>query len=488
MESSGDLKTDTNSNGAQASALDAAPHSVIAGGIEGQKDVGISSEDGVGFSKERRGEKRASSGSVEERRDNGKNEFEVENLEGKSEHGMKKDEIKRQKSRESDTHERKKDKRKEEKKKDVKDKEREKDMRSKRSHTAPEQKSSLPKTRFSLRGNSSKEARSAEASAYEEPKVVRREKKSSKKKTDNGSSQPSSSRAFVPENRRSFMNRELPKRPSEERDEPPPQARDSYADDAEEDDYETVTTTRSPPRSPVRLDVLPQDDNISDTYDTVNDMTAKKAGPDPSADDAADMYETVETKKLKPQNSVIVNHTPSSNNPQFYESVLSEYEDPSVNRQRSFSERTSASSTPSIDAARKTMSLGRDAPSLPPRDLEFHEGAAQNDALTVFDDIEPYTVTFKKGDLIVQETSISAYPRPSKHGEREGEEDGEERVEQSELSPEEKECLYTKVDKEKQKKDRMETEMGKTNEGAEIVGEVKTNGEAGATASVSAGS
>ena len=479
MESSGDLKTDTNSNSAQASALDADPHSVIAGGIEGQVDVGISSEDGVGFSKEKRGEKRASSGSVEERRDNGKNEVEVENLVDKSEHGMKKDEIKRQKSRENDTHEGKKDKRKQEKKKDVKDKE----MRSKRSHTAPEQKSSLPKTRFSLRGNSSKEARSAEASAYEEPKIVKREKKSSKKKTDNGSSQPS----FVPENRRSFMNRELPKRPSEELAEPPPQARDSYADDADANDYETVNATRSPPRSPVKLDVLAQDDNISDTYDTVNNTTAKKAGPDPSADDAANMYETVETKKLKPQSSVIVNHTPVSSNPQFYESVPSEYEDPSANRQRSFSERTSASSTPSIDAARKTMSLGRDAPSLPPRDLEFHGGAAQNDALMVLDDIEPYTITFKKGDLIIQETSISAYSRPSKHGEPEGDEDDEERVEQSVLSPEEKECLYTKVDKEKQKKDRMEAEMGKTNEGAEIVGELKTNGEAGATASVSAG-
>ena len=469
MEDSSDLKTDTNSNSANTSGPDADPYSIIDEQIEVQKNVGESSEDGVGCSKVKRG------GSVEEGRDNGKNEVKGGEIETRSKHRVKNDDIKRQKSQESEVNEGKKDKRKHEKKKD-KDQE--------RSRFGPEQKSSISKMRFSLKGSNSQAA-----STYDEPKVVKRTKKDSKKKADNGSPQPNP-RAFIAENRRSFMNRELPKRPSEERDDPP--AHNSYTDDTEDDNYETVVTKLAPPRSPVRLTVPTQDadDSGSDTYDCVLDTTAGKAKPaaslDPNADDAADMYETVQTKKSEPcGSSVIVNHTPTSCNPQLYESVPGVYEDPRVNRQRSFSERGPGSSTARIDAERKTKSLRgersrQSAPSLPPRDQESPDHATQ---VTLIDDIEPYTVTFKKGDCIIQETSISGFTTPPKHGVPENEEDGEL---QQELSPEEKESLYTKVDKEKQKKDRMEAEMGETNEGAEIV-EEEMNGEAEPTVTPPAG-
>ena len=165
-------------------------------------------------------------------------------------------------------------------------------MRSKRSHTSPERvekKSSTSKMRFSLKGSSN---------AYEEPKVKKRDKTKSKKTAESNSPLPNS--AFRGD-RRSFTNRELPKRPSEERDNPPACAHDT---DEEEENYECVKIQGGPPRSPVKPNVPSQicdNDPDLDLYDSVDDTKVVKpqtgAGPDTISDDELeDAYEVVETK------------------------------------------------------------------------------------------------------------------------------------------------------------------------------------------------
>ena len=453
------METDSNSNSAKQLVADVELSSVVVSESEAQKDDGKNSIDEAVL------------------QDNGNNPNT-----GKAGVEKQKEIDSREKTEEeNDIREGKKDKRKDEKErrdkhKEIKNKDRNKDMRSKRSHTSPERvekKSSTSKMRFSLKGSN----------AYEEPKVKKRDKTKSKKTAESNSPLPNS--AFRGD-RRSFTNRELPKRPSEERDNPPACA---YGTDEEEEEenYECVKIQGGPPRSPVKLKSVPSqicdNDPDLDLYDSVDDTKVVKpqtgAGPDTISDDELeDAYEVVETKVSKPRptaptSAILLTKPPAA---ELYESVSGDYENPGVTKQRSFSERKPGRSSPKTDAQRKAMSLGRErrqenAPTPPPLE-HMHQIASHQ---IMIDDIEPYTVTVKKGDHILQETSISTHGWPPKH------------IEETNLSPEEKDQLYTKVDKEKQKKDRMETGTVENPGDAGIIRDNEVTGRAGATVSISVG-
>ncbi|XP_028404140.1 uncharacterized protein LOC114526816 isoform X2 [Dendronephthya gigantea] len=359
----------------------------------------------------------------------------------------------------------KKDKRSDSKKKEEKrkEKDRQKDMRSKRSHTAPtervEEKPSKHKTRFSLKKTTD------DSNAYDEPKMSKKDKKRSKKKSDNDQPLPSPplpntalpsppvqntalpspprphTTALTRGDRRSFTNRELPKRPS----------------DLDEDDYEIVQVKKGP-----KKDETKSSENDTNLYDSVDDREVfnAQAKGDPTANDnQSDAYESVDPK-LKSIKSPAL----SVPNQEDYEDL---YDEPVMDRQRSFSEGLPGSSSPRSDAERKTMSLGRQtrqdaAPTPPPVETI---GQAKVSNIVVMDDIEPYTITVKKGDHIIQETNISKFAKPS----------GTHHV-QPALSDDEKERLYTKVDKEKQKRDRAEAgDDGLANGAIQVEGSANEN-------------
>jgi hypothetical protein len=176
---------------------------------------------------------------------------------------------------------------------------------------------------------------------------------------------------------------------------------------------------------------------------------------------------------MAPTSAILLTKPPAA---ELYESVSGYYENPGVTKQRSFSERKPGRSSPQTDAQRKAMSLGRErrrenAPTPPPLE-HMHQIASHQ---IMIDDIEPYTVTVKKGDHILQETSTSTHGWPPKH------------IEETNLSPEEKDQLYTKVDKEKQKKDRMEAGTVENPGDAGIIRDNEVTGRAGATVSISVG-
>jgi hypothetical protein len=524
VEESGKMGTDSNSNNSRQLPGDVDLSLVPATGDELQKNAGKSAVDGAVFGKvkseERVGEASNEQGKATEGKENGADGNDREengkfvmgigsNLSKKNDHAH--DGGKKEKRKE----EKKKEKEEKVKEKDVANKDRRKDMRSKRSNTSPEStesKTSLPKMRFSLKGSSSS------TNAYEGPKAPKREKTKSKKKQD--LPQPANARAPFSADRRSFINRELPKRPSEERDNPP-----GYDDDSGDENYEHVVVKGGPPRNPAKLEVPSQNyDNDSDLYDSVDDPkgTRPKTESGLGAEGIdQDNYEVVDTKRSKhPSAMLIGKRDTSAANRGEYEGP-NVYEDPGMSRQRSFSDTRPGSSIATPDAKRKTMSLEREsrqenAPTPPPLD---HIQQAKRSQQMIIDDIEPYTITYKEGDRILQETSSPNQFRPIQHEEEamDGEADlytlvdkekqKRDRIEsastqeeniaqengqiiediepytitvkkgdhilqetssadhikpivvrQEELSPEEKENLYTKVDKEKQKRDRMEVE------------------------------
>ena len=440
VENSNSLQTDRNSNNSKQAAADVGLSSVIVTGCEPGKGDAKICVDGVVLSKKKRGcsvESTKEKGEeVNEGRSNNATDEQKENISG------------RKNGEESEIHGSGKDKQREEKKtkhkeKEVKDKERHKDLRSKRSNTSPTERvdhKSSTKMRFSLKGSSST------SNTYEEPKMTKKDKKRSKKNHD-GCSPVIPDRPPFPGDRRSFANRELPKRPSEDRDDPP----DDDDDDDDDVNYEHVITTKGPPRSPANLTVPSSNfDNDSGVYDSVDDTKKSKvlASAGPVADEDEDQYEIVVVKSKATKET--------SHLSKLYESVGGVYDEPSQTKPRSFSDSLPGPSTSKTDAERKTMSLGRDicvdrecAPTPPP--IERIE-VAKESYHHVIDDIEPYTVTVKKGDRIIQEMNFEAILRDNYKQQSAN-------VEVQELSEDEKAKLYTKVDKVKQKKDRMEAEM-----------------------------
>ena len=459
VEDPGNTTTDNNSNNSKhLPAGDVDLSFVPETGDKVQKDDGITSVDG-GVCGKIKSEENAGNeqGKVMEGKENegDRNHRQVErgnNLSKKNDHNNEGHDHEKKEKRKDEKRKDKEDKNKE---KDVKSKDRNKDMRSRRTHTSPERgaesKSSIPKMRFSLKGSTSS------SNTYEEPKVSKRDKTKSKKKQDfqvaNTQAPPFSA------NRRSFVNRELPKRPSEERDNPPGIEDD---DDSGDEHYEHVVVKGGPARkptgparepmgpagNPVKLKVPSQNyDNDSDLYDSVDDNKETKLGAALGPDMDHDNYEVVDTKRSKhlAPSAIITGKRGTTPNPDDYECVSGVYEDPGMGRQRSFSDIVPGSSNPSPETQRKTMSLGRDgsqgnAPTPPPLDhiqqvKQMHH---------IIDDIAPYTITRKSGDCILQETSGPNQFKPIRHVEPSVEGDN----------------LYTEVDKEKQKKDRSENASG----------------------------
>ena len=453
VEDPGNMATDNNSNNSKQLPGDIDLSLVPETGDKVDEDDGKTSVDGGIFGKIRREENagdeqgKAMEGKENEGDRNHRPKSERgNNLSKKSDHNNEgRDHEKKEKRKE----EKRKEKEDKQKEKDVKRKDRSKDMRSKRSNTSPERaesKTTVPKMRFSLKGSASS------SNAYEEPKVLKRDKTKSKKKQElqaaNTKAPPLSA------NRRSFVNRELPKRPSEERDNPP-----DIEDDSGDEHYEHVVVKGGParkptgparkPTGPARNPMTPavpsqNYDNDSDLYDSVDDNKVTKLGTTLGPDMDQNNYEVVDTKrsKLLAPSAIIMGKLGTPSNPDDYECV---YENPGMGRQRSFSDILPGSSNPTPETKRKTMSLGREssggnAPTPPPLDhiqqvKQMHH---------VIDDIEPYTITRKSGDNILQETSGPYQFKPIRHVE----------------PPVEGENLYTEVDKAKQKRDRWENASG----------------------------
>lgn len=333
------------------------------------------------------------------------------------------------------------------KNKDLKHKQRSEEMRSKRAQTAPEQtghEASKGKTRFSLKSRSSRNS----TKMYEEPKVSKQPKLGISKQMSVDYDTPFAlgRPTRAPGDRRSFIHRELPKRPSEERN------------DEFDEHYETVGNV---PSSPATQQVLStQNDTASDLYDSVDDAVMVEGQSQARLTNVESQYESVEVLNTTCNTGTLTTKNVSNT----YEYPSGEYAVPDVTKSRSLSETCPGPSHPQADGQRKAMSLGEDTrtPQYP----------AEEDERELSKVIEPYTITYKKGDNIVQETSSSDHVRIP--------------VEKSppELSPDEKDKLYAKVDREKQKQDRLEQarHTGGTEED-EVLGE----GASEASASVPAG-
>lgn len=359
-------------------------------------------------------------------------------------------------------------------------KEKEEEARAKRTHSSPPERpepKGFSKKRFSSKGHSRSNIPPGNGKSVKKADKKKRKKKS---QSDDELSPPTTptSPSKLARDRRSFIGRELPQRPSEG-DEVTPTFDNNYAepfDRAEEDcNYETVenqvtlgagvssrkdvvrshrgsSSSRRPAtkRSDVEDDIFY--DSVDEKKKSRNLGSIKGANIQSETFDDSDTYEIVKdpTKRrqsgLKQQDSL-------------YEcvdsrSVLADYEEPNLTRKRSASDIVTTSSTPVTVAERKSASLQREmtaAPPLPGRDnltaTHKKDDRSQGSDENAEELIEPYTLTRKSGDFILQETSTSlllsslkANPQPPN------------------VSPEELEKMYAKVDKEKQIRDRLEME------------------------------
>ncbi|XP_046839211.1 myb-like protein X [Xenia sp. Carnegie-2017] len=220
------------------------------------------------------------------------------------------------------------------------------------------------------------------------------------------------------DNRHSIVNRELPKTPSHE-----------HSSDLG--------------KKMTRLNVPVGDDNDSGHYDSVDDSLKVR---DDNYEEGYNAYESVTPKEVLVTQGVAIkpNTTP-------YESVdISEYEEPNIFRNRSFSDLPKSSTPRLVTTETKSVTLHspqNSASKLPPYENHHIVNNDYDD-----NDIQPYTTSFKKGDLIIQEVSTSTQTKPDRN------------VSNRKLSPEEIEQLYTKVDMKKKKRDREEAQLTKRNE------------------------
>lgn len=256
------------------------------------------------------------------------------------------------------------------------------------------------------------------------PKTIsQRIRPSLKKKQETKVYQPqeknaSNSSITSQDNRHSIVNRELPKTPSHE-----------HSSDLG--------------KKMTRLDVPVGDDNDSGHYDSVDDSLKAR---DDNYEEEYNAYESVAPKKVPGTQGVAIkpNTTP-------YENVdISEYEEPNMIRNRSFSDLPKSSTPRLVTTERKSVTLHspqNSASKLPPYENHHIVNNGYDD-----NDIQPYTTSFKKGDLIIQEVSTSTQAKPDRN------------VSNRKLSPEEIEQLYTKVDMKKKKRDREEAQLTKRNE------------------------
>ena len=370
-----------------------------------------------------------------------------------------------------------------------------KQMRSKRSQTAPgSEPSNNPqaktnrtfseKLRISLKTHSSVE---------KDNKNPKKSKKKSENLSPSVSPTTPSPIGFQSDarNRVSFIGRELPQRPPDEPSyaEPfdaKPRASVTSEDIEDDENYEQVMNSKTGGDAPVSaMDEIRQSSGAAGAaeqrksmmgdpddkflYDSVDEQAA-------AADRAAgalplDTYETVE-ESMKGGGGGGGDSLPDD----VYEVVDKEkrntldiYEEPNaLGRQRSFSDIT-GNPSPSTESEKKVKSLERGltlnsgAPPDPPplEDLQVvarlrHASHGDDDDL-----IDPYTVSTKKGDYILQETSTKDVNLPEKQ-------------EAVPMSPEELEEMYAKVDREKQKRDRLESQAEKDGQKEEGVDVAKT--------------